>query len=74
MTTKTQTTRLQEVQLSTLRTMAVALAEMRPLALQIIEADVQMRTIIRILDEREETALEAADGAALAAGVRVAEG
>lgn len=51
MTAKTQPTRLQEVQLSTLRTMAGVLAEMRPLAMQIIEADVQMHTIIRILEE-----------------------
>lgn len=55
MPAKTQPTRLQDVQLSTLRTMAAVLAEMRPLAVRIIEADVQMRTIIRILDEREET-------------------
>jgi len=55
MPAKTRPTRLQEVQLSTLRTMAAVLAEMRPLAMRILEADMQLRTIIRILDEREET-------------------
>lgn len=51
MTAKPKPTRLQEVQLSTLRTMAGVLAEMRPLAERIIEADVQARVLIRILEE-----------------------
>jgi hypothetical protein len=53
--TKTQPTRLQEVQLSTLRTMAAVLVEMRPLAQRIIDAETEMRAISRILDAEEES-------------------
>jgi hypothetical protein len=47
-------TRLAEVQLATARAMSAALAEMRPFALRILDADAQLRAMLRIIDEGGE--------------------